>query len=178
MLTDEKRGIEEAYQVAGNSSNLRVEADQRSDADVLIAAGWTPGMMGAAALRLRGEWDACEKPRLGQDVGQELMHLSRKLKSFRAVNEALGAHMGDQHAAKSVIFWWLHQSCMKCSGTKFEVVKGTNRHGAKLCKPCHGTGLAPIPHGQAGRKAANFLDDAVQIARTSIRKRLHEMRNL
>lgn len=176
MHNDEMRGVDEAYQVAGNSSNLRVEADRRSDADVLIAAGWTKGMLGGAALRLRGEWDSCEKPHIGQDMSQEMLHLSRKLKSFRSVREALGVYMGDAIAAQRVIFWWLDQNCHKCAGTKFETVAGTNRHGAKVCKPCQGTGLAHIPNGQDGRRAANFLDDSVQAARTSIKKRLHSMR--
>ena len=196
MLNDEKRGIEEAYQCAGSSSNLRVEAERRSDADVLIAAGWTPGMLGSAAIRLRGEWDRSEKPRLLAKIEaqklaaaeppsargatavqvhywQQLRELSGKLKSFRAVWDPLTGHMGgDWRASREVIMWWLDQNCAKCGGTKFDVVKGTNRHGAKLCRPCGGSGLAQAPHGQAGRKAANFLDDAVQIARTSIKRRL------
>lgn len=178
MLNDETRGVDEAYQVAGTSSNLRVEAERRGDADVLIAAGWTPGMLGGAALRLRTEWDCIEKPRAGQDMKQEAMHLSRKLKSFAAVKEALSFYMGDAAMAQGVIFWWLDQSCRRCGGTKFETVAGTNRHSAKICKPCQGTGLAHIPHGQEGRKGANFLDDAVQIARTSIKKRLRPSQNI
>ena len=63
MLNDEKRGVEEAYTAAGNSSDLRVEADVRTDADILIAAGWSPSRVGMALLRLHSEWDKAEKPR-------------------------------------------------------------------------------------------------------------------
>lgn len=62
-LNDEKRGIEEAYQVAGNTSDLRVEPETRGDADLIIAAGWSPSRVGMALLRLHSEWDRAEKPR-------------------------------------------------------------------------------------------------------------------
>ena len=64
LMNDEKRGIEEAYTSAMTSSNLRVEADRRSDADVIIAAGWNQSRIGGALLRLHTEWDASEKPRM------------------------------------------------------------------------------------------------------------------
>jgi len=63
MLIDDKPCVEETYTCAGNSSDLRVEADLRSDADVLIAAGWSPTRVGMALLRLHSEWDKAEKPR-------------------------------------------------------------------------------------------------------------------
>lgn len=54
--------VEESYISASNTSDLRVEADKRNAADVLIAAGWTPGVMGNALMRLRSEWDGCARP--------------------------------------------------------------------------------------------------------------------
>lgn len=66
MMTtnDEKRGIEEMYVSATTSSNLRVEADRPSDADVIIAAGWSQARIGGALLRLHSEWDRVQKPRM------------------------------------------------------------------------------------------------------------------
>lgn len=65
MLTnDEKRGIEEVYTSAMNSSDLRVEADRPGDADVIIVAGWTQARIGGAMLRLHTEYDSTEKPRM------------------------------------------------------------------------------------------------------------------
>lgn len=63
MLIDEKRGIEEAYTSAMSTSNLRVEADRRGDADIIIASGWSQGRIGGALMRLHTEYDASEKPR-------------------------------------------------------------------------------------------------------------------
>ncbi|SFB96401.1 hypothetical protein SAMN05216344_106112 [Polaromonas sp. OV174] len=55
---------EEKYLSAIHSSNLRMEADaeRRSNADVLVAAGWSASRVGMALLRLHSEWDAAAKP--------------------------------------------------------------------------------------------------------------------
>jgi len=63
MLNDEIRTVEESYTSATASSNLRCEADRRTDVDVLIAAGCTPGILGAALMRLHSEWDGSERMR-------------------------------------------------------------------------------------------------------------------
>lgn len=72
----------------------------------------------------------------------------------------------------AVIRWWLAQRCPVCSGTKFQVVQGTNRHGAKICRPCGGTGLREVPHQQQGRRLACWFDQCVERARASIGRRL------
>lgn len=61
----EKAGIEEIYQVAGNTSDLGLDTRDgapRCAADVFIAAGWTESRIGMALLRLHSEFDASEKP--------------------------------------------------------------------------------------------------------------------
>lgn len=63
MLNDDRRTIEESYTSATASSNLRCEAEKRTDVDVLIAAGCTPGILGAALMRLHSEWDGAERLR-------------------------------------------------------------------------------------------------------------------
>lgn len=70
MLNDTSSGgsgsdrpdIEEMYQSASNTSNLKVEAERRGAGDVLIAAGWSASRVGMALLRLHSEWDGSEKP--------------------------------------------------------------------------------------------------------------------
>lgn len=66
LNNDEKRGIEEVYTSAMNSSDLRVEADRTGDADVIIVAGWTQACIGGAMLRLHTEYDSTEKPRMAE----------------------------------------------------------------------------------------------------------------
>ena len=64
MLNDEKRGVEEQYTSAMSTSDLRVEADRKCDADIIIASGWSQGRVGGALMRLHTEYDGSEKPRL------------------------------------------------------------------------------------------------------------------
>lgn len=63
MLIDEKRGIDERYQSATSTSNMRVEADKAGPADVIIAAGMSDSRLGTALMRLHSEWDSSAKPR-------------------------------------------------------------------------------------------------------------------
>ncbi|MCY1167117.1 hypothetical protein D9M73_70740 [compost metagenome] len=54
--------IEEQYSSAIGASNLRVQLDRRSVADMVIAAGMNPHRLGMALRRLAHEWDAVGKP--------------------------------------------------------------------------------------------------------------------
>jgi len=222
MLNDEKRGVEEAYQVAGNTSDLRVEGDTKGDADLIIAAGWSPSRVGMALLRLHSEWDKAEKPQrpsprhidlLADTLQQyaettvkgkvvkvavfspaqlrerarkqaqdwymhEMAKLVNKLKSLPAVRSQLTTYVPKWGIAEAsmkvpaVIAYWLDQTCRGCHGLKFQRIDGAPTLGTKVCRSCGGTGVAPVPHGQEGRRVANYMDDCVQKARTSIRNRL------
>lgn len=202
MLNDEKRGVEEAYTSAMTSSNLRVEADRPSDADVIIAAGWNQSLIGGALLRLHTEFDASEKLRLakqeqflapGKSTKEQRAAAARqahefnlhetglllgKLKALPDVRMQVTLQMAKwqisdaEDKATQIIRWWLSQRCPACNGTKFQVVEGTNRHSAKVCRSCMGTGLREIPHGQIGRKTANWMDQCVERAKASISRRM------
>lgn len=65
MLNDEKRCVEEAYVSASTTSNMKLGAADgpTRDADVIIAAGLSSSVVGAALIRLHGEWSKVEKPR-------------------------------------------------------------------------------------------------------------------
>ena len=221
MLNDDRRGIEEAYTAAGNSSDLSVSAEHKGDADLLIAAGMSASRVGMALLRLHSEWDKAEKPRKPtahqiqmltdawprfeyQKEGDkevrvtltdreravkaraqaqawymaEMAKLINKLKSLPAVRSQLIAYVPKWGIAEAsvkvpaVIAYWLDQTCHSCNGLKFKLVPGTPTLGNRICPTCGGAGTAPIPYGQEGRRVANYMDDCVQRARDSIRKRL------
>jgi hypothetical protein len=191
MLSDELRTTEEAYASATHSSNLRVEADRRGDADVLIAAGWSMSRIGGALLRLHSEYDSVAHPRLAtaaqfggdkkaahaHNVHETALMLGR-LKTLPSAREqltiqALKWGIADaQDVAAKLLQWWLSQVCPECHGTKFEPVAGTGRLSAKACKICRGTGLAQIPCGESGRRLANFMDGCLHAARRDIGRRL------
>lgn len=89
MLNDEVRTAEEAYTSATASSNLRCEADRRTDVDVLIAAGCTPGILGAALMRLRSEWDGSEH--LRPAVAADFVSAADSRKPFQTAAALLAA---------------------------------------------------------------------------------------
>ena len=58
-------------------------------------------------------------------------------------------------------------------GRGHEVIPGTPSLGRK-CKACHGSGKRKEPKGEAGRQMLNMMDEAVIVARTSMKKRLRQ----
>lgn len=62
MSDPTRPGVEELYETAINTSDLTVSSVCRGAADVLIAVGGSPSLLGAAMLRLHSEWDVAAKP--------------------------------------------------------------------------------------------------------------------
>lgn len=175
MLNDERRTVEESYTSATQSSNLRCEADRRTDVDVLIAAGCTPGILGSALMRLHSEYDGSAKPAVM--TATEALLLMGKLKSLPRVLSVIEGWAVLQHMeapkrlAQAVIAHWLAPGCTHCQGRGHEQIAGTPSLGRK-CKACGGTGKRKEPMGEAGRQALNLINDCVYRARTSMSKRL------
>lgn len=182
MLNDTPRTMEECYTSATHSQNLKCETRDdapRSDTDILIAAGLTPGILGAALMRLSSEFDGAAKPAVMSAT--EAILLMGKLKSLPRVLEAIevwAAQRGmdaPKRLAQAVIAHWLAPGCTHCHGRGHEQIVGTPSLGRK-CKVCNGTGKRKEPAGEAGRQALNLMDEAVHIARRSMSKRLrHSM---
>lgn len=110
---------------------------------------------------------------------QQAKLLMSHLKTMPCVREQLTVKLTEWRVADpagcaaTVLHWWLSPNCNACHGRKFEVVPDTGRLSNKACKHCNATGRAKLPRGEDGRKLANWMDDSVQIARRSIRNRLH-----
>ena len=166
--------IEERYTRATTSSNLRCEADTRSDVDCLIACGLTPGILGSALMRLQSEHDSSEKRCATQT---EALLLMGKLKSLPRVLEALEGWAtlrgldAPGKLAQAVAAYYLDSKCTACEGRGHERIAGTPMLG-RQCKACRGTGKRKEPMGEAGRLMLNVMDDAVMVARNSIKRRL------
>lgn len=133
-----------------------------------VAGRQTPAAARAQAEKLAGEHNH-----------QQAKLLMAHLKTMPVVREQLTLHLlkwkveDAEQVAGALLRWWLAPNCHACHGRKFEVIPDTGRLSSKHCKPCGATGKLRIPHGEAGRRLANFMDDAVGIARNSIKKRLH-----
>lgn len=180
--TQEKPDTAEQYSVATNASNLRVEmdSDRRSQADVLMAASWSASRVGSALLRLHSEWDSAEHPRKGTPIYiHEMGLLLGKLKALPDVRHQLVIQADRWKIEKpldvvaAVLIWWLDSACTECHGVKTVEVRGGR---PRTCPACKGTGFAKIPHGDAGRRMVDHIDDCLTRARGSIGRRLHGLR--
>lgn len=163
--TNERPGIAEQYETATNTSNLKVEADRHGAGDVLIAAGWSPSRVGGALKRLQSEFEGGQKQ--GASATDARL-LASRLKSLTSVLEQVGLKAVvwgiEGHSAKvlSVVLWWLDDRCGRCTGRRFEVTRGTPVLSNRLCRACGGRGKAHTPHGQEGRRLANYMDSCLE----------------
>lgn len=111
---------------------------------------------------------------------QQAKLLMSHLKTMPVVREQLTLQLlkwkveDAEQVAGALLRWWLAPNCYACQGRKFEMAAGAARLSNKACKPCAATGKLRIPHGEVGRRLANWMDESVQIARNSIGKRLHQ----
>lgn len=155
--------IAEQYASATNTSNLRMEmdADRRSNADILVAAGWSKSRIGTALMRLHTHYDTSGLEKVQIEVAMQA--------------NAFGIESPDS-VASAVVGWWLSKVCKTCRGRKFELIPNTPALSVKHCRACRGTGEARLPFGDDGRILANWLDDCKQAAVTQIRARLHGTR--
>ncbi len=113
---------------------------------------------------------------------QELRTLVGKLKTLTDARreltlQALKWKIEDpERTAGAVIKYWLDQTCNGCDGLKWKKAPGSPSLSAKMCQACTGTGISPVPHGQEGRRLANYMDYCVTAARGSIQHRLRDTR--
>jgi len=177
-MSDDVITTEEMYTSATHASNLRVEADRPSQADIIIAAGWSYSRTGMALLRLHSEYDGVEHPKAGTRIYlHEVALMLGKLKTLPEVRAMLIANVekwkrpveapGDLVA--DVLMWWLGDVCPVCHGVR----RDRAMHHKGVCPTCRGGGKRKLPQGEAGRKLANLIDDSLSAARISIKKRLH-----
>jgi hypothetical protein len=172
-MSDNIITTEERYTSATHASNLRCESDKPGQIDPIIAAGMSPSRMGAALLRLHSEYDGASKPP-GQAAQTDVTMMMVSIKSLPGVREQLAIaadRMGiSREVSGAVLLWWLDHKCPACGGTALELVNGGKT--GRACKKCRGTGEIVIPHGEAGKRVATFIDDCLDRARHSIKKRL------
>jgi len=168
---NESRTIEEQYTSAGNAGDLTVKADQRGEADVLIAAGWTPGLLGGVLI------GAAKKRHMDETEAfllfSQLKTLTRAVDGVAAWAERKG-HKEPRTLANAVLIYWLHDTCQPCSGRGHELIHGTPSLG-RACRKCGGSGKRPPPGGELGKAALNMMDECVHVARQSMRLRLRNM---
>jgi hypothetical protein len=104
----------------------------------------------------------------------ELRLLAQGLKSRPVVWEQIGQWIAikgiSPEVAAEALLHWLDPTCRTCDGHGLRKVPNQPALSARQCHKCHGTGHTPHPHGSA--KLLSWMDDCVQKARQSLKKRL------
>ena len=162
-IDENKPLTEERYLTATDASNLRVEADRRSDADILIAAAWSGYNIGTTLMRLHTKPD------------RQALELVQVQVAMHAVK--IGVEYPDAVAA-AVLSWWLRRTCRACSGRRKEVITGTPILSKTDCRACSGLGEAKLPYGSEGRALVTWLDRCKQMAVEGIKQRLRPSRKI
>lgn len=180
----EHRTIEEGYQSATNSGNLAVDLEHRTDADWMIASGWSHRQLGADLMRLQSEWSGFKRnanPALEEANAREAIDRLRTLPSARKKLVALARRYGLGDAADvvvlKVVVYWLDDTCHHCYGRGYMLVKGTPKLSGKRCKVCDGSGRKPSPGKQEARRLLAAMDEAVVLHRDYLRKVLRNTHN-
>lgn len=115
-MTDDVITTDEQYSTATNASNLRVEADKRSQADILIAAGWSHSRAGMALLRLHSEYDGAKHaPAAAPDQLRRLvLSFDKGMPPMVFSNKGQAAHdaANMRRALQMVAEWQLHETAL------------------------------------------------------------------
>lgn len=194
MTTDDERpSTAERYGRATHASRLKVDAERRGDADMLIAAGMLPDFLGASLLRLQEEFETARArvtrgPALS--LTDQLLVLSA-LKSLRETRDALG-RWADWRATKDGIILtpkevaaltgraltaFLNPLCPHCEGRGFNGGGRGEHTGPKvICRACGGSGKARNAIGRSAIEVAfvtrilAHMDEGVTNAARGIRR--------
>ena len=202
ISTNDRPGIEERYLTAINTANLLIKFDKSNVGDILIAAGMSRDRLGSALLRLHSEFETVNRPRkpnkddlekfvnsnhapdaktvLMDWFQREQINFMMRLRSLELVRREVERQANiwnlksPVELSAALIYWWLDHNCRNCNGIAYLFPVGQMR---RICPSCRGTGKTPIPYGEAGRMMANYLDDCQEAGRTSIKKRLQNIKN-
>jgi hypothetical protein len=161
--------LEERYERAANSTDLRARAGREGDIEAIVAVAWNRSRVGAALMRLHSDWDGIAKR--GGKLEQSFLQL-KSLPEVRGniVLWAQERRMDNPEAkVEAVLCWWLDRICKACNGTKWVQSRGRPN---RPCNVCHGKGEAKIPCGDDGRDMLAYIGECTHRARASIQGRM------
>ena len=157
-MTEDVITTDEQYSVATNARNLRVEADRSSQADILIAAGWSGSELYRVLTRLRVTPTGA------------LLERAQQLLCIQADRWKM---VDPMETSAAVIKWWISHRCPKCQGPgELEDASGA----MVKCKVCKGTGETKKPCGDRGHRLIDHLTDICNGSSRAVASRLSRMR--
>ena len=136
--------IGERYIGATNSSDLSLNPEARTDADVLLAAGYAAAGNKAGALALRIYRMKASGDRAAFNELASIASRWLHGRSFRGGRKRLSSLQARDLAARAM-FWWLDPVCKPCNGLGHPLIPNSPviNHGHN-CPVCHGKGQYPI----------------------------------
>lgn len=151
----DKPSVEERYLAATMTSDLRVMAEQATDADKLLAAAYAVAgdprkNLALKVWRLRATGDMAGAHQLAEELGAKM----RKRSMGKGGGSKFLRGTGGQtqltrrkatDVSMMVLKWWQRPTCPFCNGLCHPMMAGgpvldTSRD----CEHCHGTGLIPV----------------------------------
>lgn len=92
------------------------------------------------------------------------------------IHAELDASPCSEELMSRVLLHWLHPACPVCKGRKFKLAPDGESLSDKACDRCRGSGHRDIPMGEAGKGLLSYMDDCLNRARDSLKKRLSNTR--
>lgn len=138
--------LDERYASATRSADLGLSPEHRTDADVLLAAGYAAqknrnGMVALMAYRMKITGDRASKGEITDLLMERLLHQDARARHGRKNLNRPNARF----VVETVLGWWATDNCVVCTGRKMQPIPGTPHLSANWCEACAGGGKRPIP---------------------------------
>jgi hypothetical protein len=145
-IDDRPPQLDERYARATRSTDLSASTEHRTDADILLAAGYAAqknrnGMIALMAYRMKITGDRASKIEIVEAL-IDYMNFE-VLRGKRTLHKISRPHA--RMVCQTVINWWSNDNCEECTGRLMEPIPGTPHLSAIYCKACAGGGKRPIP---------------------------------
>lgn len=159
----------ERLATALGSRDLRLKPGT-SDLDYIIALGMAAASVNPAAgamLNLHLAQNAAAYKEAERAALAITRHLNMK-RRWKLKIQALIRVSG------TALKYHVNPICPHCLGRKFEAVPGTPVLSAKICRPCHGTGIRPLPlvNGREIGEVVTALENIERVAADAVRSKL------
>lgn len=144
-MSGNSRSAAERYLSARRTSNLRLSAESRSDADVLLAAAYasTGHERKALALAVYGVMASTDMRGARAVADQLAGWLVRR--SYKGRGESAMARVVAFDLALTVLKWFHRPTCLSCGGHGHPLrANSPVIDEGRECHACHGTGQIPL----------------------------------
>ncbi len=142
---DDRPKLDETYARATRSADLSASSEYRTDADILLAAGYAAqknrnGMVALMAYRMKITGDRASKSEIVEALVDHMNFEVLRRRTLPKINRP-----NARVVVQTVVNWWSNDNCEVCTGRLMEPIPGTPHLSANYCKACAGGGKRPIP---------------------------------